>query len=73
MICKVGAAFVALPIADGALLDAWCRTGLMDGEAVTAGVMAAALTAEGHPVGSTTVKDHRARRCVCFRSSREQL
>ena len=34
-------------------------------EAMGAGIVANQLTDAGHPVGPTTVKDHRARRCAC--------
>ena len=36
-------------------------------EALGAGIVAKQLTDAGHPVGPTTVKDHRARRCACTR------
>ena len=53
---------------DRATLRAWLDTGRdAHGRAVSAVVMAQALTAEGHPVSATAVKDHRGRRCGCFR------
>lgn len=36
-------------------------------EAMGAGIVANQLTDAGHPVGPTTVKDHRARRCACVK------
>ena len=36
-------------------------------EAMAAGIVSKQLTDAGHPVGPTTVKDHRARRCACTR------
>lgn len=70
VLCKVGRAHTeGLPAEDQAVLGVWVDTGLVDGQPVPATVMAAALTANGHPVGVTTVKDHRGRRCVCFRQA----
>lgn len=68
--CKVGQALQpdALPAEDRQLLAAWCGTGMVDGDPVPATIMAAALTDNGHPVGTTTVKDHRGKRCACYRS-----
>ena len=67
-LCKVGRAHDdGLPAEDKAVLGVWVDTGLVDGEEVPAGVMAAALSENGHPVSATTVKDHRGRRCVCAR------
>lgn len=36
---------------------------------VPAHVLAGALTTEGHPVGTTTIKDHRGTRCACYRKA----
>jgi len=66
--CKVGVARIELPKVDGDLLADWTVDGLVDGEPVPATIMATALTENGHPVGVTTVKDHRAKRCVCYRT-----
>lgn len=53
---------------DRALLRAWMDTGKDHaGRTVAAQTMAQALAAEGHDAGATTLKDHRGRRCVCFR------
>jgi hypothetical protein len=66
--CKLGAALGVLPQLDRALLSGWLDTGLdANGRAVSATTMARALTAEGYDVGATTVKDHRGRRCSCYR------
>lgn len=66
--CKVGQVAGALPALDRALLDGWLTTGTdANGRRVSAAVMAQALTAEGHQVGPTAVKDHRGRRCSCYR------
>ena len=68
--CKVGrlvGSTHALNQPDRAILRAWLDTGQYEGRRVSAALMAQALTAEGHPVGPTAVKDHRGKRCVCFR------
>lgn len=57
-----------LPQPDRALFRSWVDTGLdPKGREVSAVAMANALCAEGHPVGPTTLKDHRGKRCVCWR------
>ena len=64
--CKVGA--LQLPPTDQALLAGWMATGKdAAGRAVSAVLMARALSAEGHGVSATAVKDHRGGRCVCRR------
>ena len=69
--CKVGRLVGdthTLSAPDRALLRQWLDTGRdTHGRTVPATAMAAALTAEGHAVGATAVKDHRGRRCCCFR------
>ena len=66
--CKVGALAEALPFEDLAVLTGWLDTGTdATGRRVPATTMAAALTAEGHTVSPTAIKDHRGRRCVCYR------
>ena len=66
--CKVGA--LTLPALDAALFAGWLDTGLdAGGYRVSADRMAQALTAEGHTVGPTALKDHRGRRCVCYRKA----
>jgi hypothetical protein len=68
--CKVGKLLGRsrlLGRADRALLRAWCDTGTADGRKVPATTMAAALTRNGHQVSATTLKDHRGRRCACWR------
>lgn len=71
MACKVGRLLGnthALPALDRALVRGWLDTGHdAHGRKVSADAMAAALTAEGHRVGPTTLKAHRARSCVCWR------
>jgi hypothetical protein len=69
--CKVGRLIGnthTLTRGDRATLRAWLDT-RRDGKGrqVSADVMAQALTADGHGVGPTTLKDHRGRRCVCWR------
>lgn len=69
--CKVGrlvGSTHALNQPDRATLRAWLDSGRDGrGRVVSAVAMANALCAEGHPVGPTTLKDHRGKRCVCFR------
>ena len=69
--CKLGVILTErLNTIDRALLRAWIDTGHDgQGRSVSAAVMAAALTADGHKVGPTTLKDHRGRRCACWRAA----
>ena len=66
MACKV--AKLQLDQADTQLLDRWCRDGRDTRDRrVSADKLAEALRADGHSVGPTTLKDHRAGRCACWR------
>ena len=72
MSCKAGALLAnpAVPTEDRDLLATWMDTGRDHrGRPTSAQTMVLALAAEGHHLGSTTVKDHRARRCVCYREA----
>lgn len=61
--CKVGALLDTLEPADQATL----ANALEQPARYPATLLAQALTLEGHPVGPTTVKDHRGHRCRCTR------
>lgn len=65
MLCKVGALLLEpdpnLPPED----QGYLATVLADPELVPATALSEALRLEGHPVGPTTIKDHRAGRCSC--------
>lgn len=64
--CKV--AKLQLDPADTKLLDGWCANGQDTlGRRISAVTLANALCNEGHPVGPTTLKDHRAGRCACWK------
>lgn len=66
MACKV--AKLQLDQADTQLLDGWCEHGQdTQGRRVSADKLSAALRADGHDVGPTTLKDHRAGRCACWK------
>lgn len=66
--CKAGALADTVQGADGVLLVQLLADGTDERDrTVPAGALAAALTAMGHGVSATTVKDHRAGRCVCAR------
>lgn len=71
MACKLGSLIGnthTLPQPDRALVRQWLDSGLDGrGRRVSAAFMATALSREGHPVGETTCKDHKAQRCACFR------
>lgn len=73
MRCKAGRLLGevhVMPQPDRALLRVWADTGRdSHGRVVSAEHMATALNVEGHPVGPTTLKDHRGRRCRCFREA----
>lgn len=65
-LCKVGALLEPdspLDPDDLGSLDA----ALADADTVPATVLARALTLEGQPASATTVKDHRGKRCACYR------
>lgn len=64
--CTAGRLAVELPGEDGRLL-ALLLAGNPDmrGRHVPATTLARAMHAEGHRVSATTIKDHRAGRCVC--------
>lgn len=67
--CKAGKLLAyGLDQLDRALFRAWLDTGEDGlGRPVSADVMAQAFTADGHGIGPTTLKDHRGRRCCCYR------
>lgn len=71
MACKLGGLMGSRLVtkADRDLLVHWSETGTdVKGRTVSAEVMAVAI-AKGCPVpvGPTTLKDHRAGRCACYR------
>lgn len=64
--CKV--ARLHLDPADTQVLDRWCENGTDTRDRrVSAYTLAAALRADGHDIGATTLKDHRAGRCACWK------
>lgn len=71
MACKLGKLIGNthdLPVTDRALVRGWLDTGRdTHGRTVSAELLSTALTREGHRIGPTTCKDHRGRRCACFR------
>lgn len=71
MACKAGTLVGSthrLERVDRAVLRGWLDTGCdAHGRTVSAETMAAALSQHGHRIGPTTLKDHRGRRCACWR------
>lgn len=66
--CKVGRLHPTLSTPDQALLSGWLTDGRDARERrVPAETLSAALRADGHDVGPTTLKDHRAGRCACHK------
>lgn len=66
MACKVSR--LTLDDADTQVLDRWMRDGRdVRDRRVSAERMHEALLMEGHNVSPTTLKDHRAGRCACWR------
>ena len=66
MACKV--AGLSLDDADGQVLDRWMRDGRdAQDRRVSAEKLSEALRLDGHSVSPTTLKDHRAGRCACWR------
>lgn len=68
--CKLGQTLGGSRItkSDRAVLRGWLDTGCdPHGRRVSADVLAVALHRAGHQLGTTTLKDHKGRRCVCFR------
>ena len=64
-LCKVGALLEQGTLRPG---DRRYLADQLANPAVPATALARALTLEGHPVGQSTVKDHRADRCACARA-----
>lgn len=70
--CKAALVLAALPSGDQETLTAWLTKGTDDfGRPFGASVMSGALSTIGFPVGATTLKEHRAGTCACYRRTTE--